>query len=57
MKVIKKYTTKTGAYFTINIDVYAEFTRLASEKSINKASLIEKFMERWILENKENKEK
>ncbi len=51
-KLIKGYTSKTGFYFTIDVETGEAFRALAEEKSVNKSKLIEKLMKNWIEENK-----
>ena len=41
--------------YTVKVDTAKEFNRIALEKSINRSSLINQLMKKWIEENKEKK--
>lgn len=46
-----QYTTKTKVNYSIDNEVSKKFNTLSKEKSINKSSLIEGFIKKWIKEN------
>lgn len=52
---MKDTYAKMKASYSIDKEVEKEFSRIASELAVNKSALIEKYMQRWIAENKDRK--
>jgi len=50
---MKNTDTKMRASFSVDKKVEKQFTKLTADLAINKSSLIEKYMLRWISENKD----
>lgn len=55
-KQISSNHTKTKVNYSVDKDTENQFSKLADKLAINKSALIEKFMAKWIEENKKRNE-